>query len=163
VHELRVAMPISQRQQGDAEGGNHVSVMRFLVPVDSPTAAHRIGAMHDVVEGVRAERSLDHTETIAGFLNLMPKGVIGAMLKGVDFLASNVPGVPMPMWLVGRKVEQFFPFGPTAGSAVNVTLMSYDGMCCIGVNADSAAVPDPDVLAGCLREGFAEICGIASA
>ena len=45
--------------------------------------------MHEVVEGVRAERALHHTETIAGFLNLMPRGVVGAMLKGVDFLASN--------------------------------------------------------------------------
>lgn len=163
VHELRVAMPISQREAGHHEGGNHVSVMRFVVPVDSPTPEHRIGAMHDVVETVRAERSLDHTETIAGFLNLMPKGVIGAMLKGVDFLASNVPGVPVPMWLVGQKVERFFPFGPTAGSAVNVTLMSYDGTCCIGVNSDSAAVPDPDLLARCLRDGFAEVCAITAA
>jgi diacylglycerol O-acyltransferase len=162
VHELRVAMPISQREAGHHEGGNHVSVMRFIVPVDSPTPEHRINAMHDVVETVRAERSLDHTETIAGFLNLMPKGVIGAMLKGVDFLASNVPGVPVPMWLVGQKVERFFPFGPTAGSAVNVTLMSYDGTCCIGVNADSAAVPDPDLLVRCLRDGFAEVCAITA-
>ena len=92
----------------------------------------------------------------------MPKGVVGAMLKGVDFLASNVPGVPMPMWLVGRKVQRFFPFGPTAGSAVNVTLMSYDGTCCIGVNSDAAAVPDPDVLVQCLRSGFAEICAVAA-
>lgn len=163
VHELRVAMPISQREAGHHEGGNHVSVMRFVVPVDSPSPEHRIVAMHDVVETVRAERSLDHTETIAGFLNLMPKGVIGAMLKGVDFLASNVPGVPVPMWLVGQKVERFYPFGPTAGSAVNVTLMSYDGTCCIGINTDNAAVPDPDLFVRCLHDGFAEVCAIAAA
>ena len=101
-----------------------------------------------------------HTETIAGFLNMMPKGVIGAMLKGVDFLASNVPGVPVPMWLVGCQVMRFFPFGPTAGSAVNITLMSYNGLCCIGVNSDSAAVPDPDVLVDCLRAGFDEVCSL---
>lgn len=161
VHELRVAMPISQREAGHHEGGNHVSVMRFVLPIDSPTPALRIIAMREVVEVVRSERSLDHTETIAGFLNLMPKGVIGAMLKGVDFLASNVPGVPIPMWLCGKRVDRFFPFGPTAGSAVNITLMSYDGTCCIGVNSDAAAVPDPDVLQRCLQDGFAEICGVA--
>ncbi len=162
VHELRVAMPISQRDKSHHEGGNHVSVMRFVLPVDAPTPAMRIIAMREVVDVVRSERSLDHTETIAGFLNLMPKGVIGAMLKGVDFLASNVPGVSIPMWLCGQRVERFYPFGPTAGSAVNVTLMSYDGTCCIGVNSDAAAVPDPDVLLECLRHGFAEICGVAA-
>jgi WS/DGAT/MGAT family acyltransferase len=158
VEELRVAMPISQRGAEHEEGGNHISVVRFVVPVDISTAAARVAAMHDVVESIRNERALHHTETIAGFLNLMPRGVVGAMLKGVDFLASNVPGVPMPMWLEGSKVERFFPFGPTAGSAVNVTLMSYDGTCCIGVNADAAAVPDPDELLRCLADGFDEVC-----
>ncbi len=161
VDELRVAMPISQRGEEHHEGGNHVSVMRFTVPVVAEDATARIAALHAVVEKVRGERSLDHTETVAGFLNLMPRGVVGAMLKGVDFLASNVPGVPVPMWLVGRRVERFFPFGPTAGSAVNITLMSYDGTCCIGVNTDAAAVPDPDVLVDCLRAGFAEVCHLA--
>ncbi|MEI8238019.1 MAG: wax ester/triacylglycerol synthase domain-containing protein [Actinomycetota bacterium] len=163
VRELRVAMPISQRGDDDAEGGNHVTVMRFTLPVAIDNAQERIAAMHDAVAEVRQERSLEHTETIAGFLNLMPKGVIGAMLRGVDFLASNVPGVPVPMWLAGRKVERFFPFGPTAGSAVNVTLMSYDGRCCIGINSDAAAIPDADELLECLRAGFDEVCALADA
>ncbi|MEQ1699411.1 MAG: wax ester/triacylglycerol synthase domain-containing protein [Ilumatobacteraceae bacterium] len=162
VETLRVAMPISQRGEGDSEGGNHVSVMRFTLPVKVDSPAARIGAMHEAVESVRAEKSLDHTETIAGFLNLMPRGVIGAMLKGVDFLASNVPGVPVPMWLEGRRVLRFFPFGPTAGSAVNITLMSYDGVCCIGVNMDAAAIRDPDTLVGCLHDGFADVCAVSS-
>jgi WS/DGAT/MGAT family acyltransferase len=161
VDELRVAMPISQREAEHTEGGNHVTVMRFTLPVAAVSVAERIGAMHRAVDEVRHERSLEHTETIAGFLNLMPKGVIGAMLKGVDFLASNVPGVPVPMWLEGQRVVRFFPFGPTAGSAVNITLMSYDGTCCMGANMDAAAIPDPDVLAQCLREGFDEVCALA--
>jgi WS/DGAT/MGAT family acyltransferase len=162
VHELRVAMPISHRGEEDPAGGNHLSVMRFVVPVDSATPAERIAAMHTAVERIRAERSLDHTEAIAGFLNLMPKGVIGAMLRGVDFLASNVPGVPVPLWLEGRRVQRIYPFGPSVGSAVNITLMSYDGTCGIGVNADAAAIPDPDVLIDCLRAGFAEVCAVAA-
>jgi hypothetical protein len=162
IAELRVAMPISQRDEHDAAGGNHVTVTRFVLPVDAENPADRIIAMHDAVEVIRAERALDHTEAIAGFLNLMPTGVIGAMLKGVDFLASNVPGVPIPMWLEGVPVERFFPFGPTAGSAMNVTLMSYNGLCCMGVNSDSAAIPDPDVLIDCLRAGFAEVCALAA-
>lgn len=162
VDELRVAMPISQRAEAHSEGGNHVSVTRFVVPVGQDSAADRVRDLHDVVNGIRHERALDHTEAIAGALNLMPKGVIGAMLKGVDFLASNVPGVPLPMWLEGVPVRRFFPFGPTAGSAVNITLMSYNGTCCIGVNMDAAAIPDPDVLIGCLVEGFDEVRALAT-
>ncbi len=162
VDELRVAMPISLREDGHEEGGNHITIMRFPVPIGSLSVKERITALHQVVEEVRHERSLPHTSTIAGFLNLMPKGVIGAIMKGVDFLASNVPGVPTPMWLEGQRVVRFFPFGPTAGSAVNITLMSYNGTCCIGVNSDAAAIPDPDTLLDCLRAGFAEVCAEAT-
>jgi len=161
IDELRVAMPISLRDDTHAEGGNHITVMRFAVPVAAATVQERIEATRAVVNGIKHERSLEHTSTIAGFLNLMPKGVIGAMLKGVDFLASNVPGVPAPMWLEGSRIVRFYPFGPTAGAALNVTLMSYNGVCCIGVNADAAAIPDPDVLTDCLRAGFAEVCAAA--
>jgi hypothetical protein len=50
--------------------------------------------------------------------------------------------------------------GPTIGASVNTTLTSYDGNCDIGVNIDTAAVPDPDVLMTCLRESLAEITAL---
>jgi diacylglycerol O-acyltransferase / wax synthase len=56
-----------------------------------------------------------------------------------------------------------YAFGPTIGSSVNVTLLSYRDTCCIGVTIDTAAVPDPDVLLTCLDEGFAEVLAAAPA
>jgi len=161
VDELRVAMPISIRDADHDAGGNHVTVLRFKVPVGIADPGARIAELHRVAGSKRDERSLAHTEAIAGVLNAMPRGVLGSMLKRVDFLASNVPGVPMPMYLAGAVVERFYPFGPTAGSAVNVTLMSYRDTCCIGVNTDAAAIPDPDEFRECLREGFDEVLACA--
>jgi diacylglycerol O-acyltransferase len=83
------------------------------------------------------------------------------MLKHIDFLASNVPGVPVPLYLEGVRVRRYVPFGPTAGSAFNITLMTYDGMCCIGVNIDTAAVTDVALFVRCLREGFQEVLSLA--
>jgi diacylglycerol O-acyltransferase / wax synthase len=162
VDELRVAMPISLRTDDDAAGGNHVTVLRFTVPVAVADPAARIGALHEVALRIRAERSLGHTEAIAGVLNFLPKGVIGSMLKHVDFLASNVPGIPIPLHLAGAEVLRFFPFGPTAGSSVNLTLMSYRDLCCIGVHSDTAAIPDSEVFLHCLEEGFAEVLELSA-
>ncbi len=161
VEDLRVAMPVSIRQADDGIGGNHVSVMRFKVPVGVDDPDERIRRLHEVGRHVRAEKSLGLTETIAGALNLMPAGVVGSMLKHVDFLASNVPGVPVPMWLCGAHVRRFFPFGPTAGSSVNVTLMSYDGRACMGVNLDTAAITHSALFMDCLREGFDEVVALS--
>lgn len=160
VEELRVAMPISIRSADDPAGGNHVTIMRFTVPVGVEDPEERMRRLHEIGRHIRAERSLPHTESIAGGLNLLPAGVIGSMLKKVDFLASNVPGVPVPMWLCGAEVERFYPFGPTAGSAVNITLMSYHRLGCIGVDMDTAAITDPALFMSCLRDGFDEVIAV---
>lgn len=156
-----MAMPISLRTDNDDAGGNHVSVLRFTVPVGVADPAARLQALHEVGVTIRNERSLAHTEAIVGVLNLLPRGVIGTMLKHVDFLASNVPGLPVPLFLGGSEVVRFFPFGPTAGSSVNLTLVSYCGICCIGVHTDTAAIPDGDVFLAALREGFDEVLALA--
>ena len=54
----------------------------------------------------------------------------------------------------------YFPFGPTIGAAVNATLLSYDGTCCIGLTVDTAAVPDTDVFVRCIGEGFHEVLAL---
>ncbi len=82
------------------------------------------------------------SDAVAGVLNLLPSGVIGSMLKHVDFLASDVPGVPVRIYLAGAPVTGYYAFGPTTGAALNVTLVSYRGTCCIGCTIDTAAVPD---------------------
>ncbi len=162
VEDLHVAMPVSLRTSADDIGGNHVTVMRFLVPVGVPDADERIRRLHDIGRRIRQERSLAHTEAIAGVLNLMPSGVLGSMLKHIDFLASNVPGVPVPLYLQGVRVRRYVPFGPTAGSSLNVTLMTYDGVCSMGVNVDTAAVTDVPLFMRCLREGFDEVLALAA-
>ena len=91
---------------------------------------------------------------------MLPVGYVAGILKHVDFLASNVTGRPAPVYLAGSKITGLFAFGPTIGASLNITLMSYDGTCDIGINIDTAAVPDPDVLLACLRESFAEITAL---
>lgn len=162
VEDLRIAMPVSLRTSADDAGGNHVTVMRFVVPVGVEDPDERIRRLHEIGRRIRKEKSLPHTEAIAGVLNLLPRGVIGTMLKHVDFLASNVPGIPVPLYLEGQRVLRYVPFGPTAGSSLNATLMSYDGVCCIGVNLDTAAVTDTELFMRCLREGFDEVLALAS-
>jgi WS/DGAT/MGAT family acyltransferase len=154
--ELRVTLPISLRRPDDPPGGNLITLVRLTLPAGVPDPSERMTAIRDVIQRCRREPALALTQQIAMALNLLPNGVVGSMLKHVDFLASNVPGFPVPIYLAGAKVEGYYPFGPTIGASVNITLLSYVDRCCIGVNCDTAAVPDGDVLVACLQEGFDE-------
>ena len=162
VGDLHLSMPISLRAEGDEMGGNRITLMRFDVPVGVVDPAARISAIHKQTGKVRRERSLPYTEWIAGALNLMPRWYIGSILRHVDFLASDVPGIPVPVFLGGARVRMQYAFGPTIGSAVNVTLLTYVDTCALGIDVDTGAIPDYDVFYECLVAGFDEVLAIAA-
>jgi diacylglycerol O-acyltransferase / wax synthase len=161
VDQLRVTLPISIRTPEDPIGGNRITLIRFAVPVADPDPASRIHEIGRLCRTARHERSLQLTDAIAATLNLLPRAVVGGMLKHVDFVASDVAGFTFPVYLAGARIERNVAFGPTTGTAANFTLLSHDGTCCVGINIDTAAVPDPDVLVECMREGFEEILVMA--
>ena len=161
VSDLHVTMPVSLRQEGDDVGGNRITLMRFDLPVGVSHPFDRIRLIHERAERVQHERSLPYTQLIAGGLNLLPRWYISAVLRHVDFLASDVPGIPVPVYVGGARVLMQYPFGPTIGSAVNVTLMSYVDTCALGINVDTGAIPDYDVLHECMVAGFDEVLALS--
>lgn len=160
VEQLRLTMPISIRTHADTEGGNHVTLVRFEIPTAVADPVERMHLIGERCRDLRHERAIPHSNTIAATLNLLPVSVTGGMLKHVDFLASNVPGFGAEIYVAGARVDAFYPFGPTLGSAVNFTLMSHGTTCNVGINTDAGAVPDPEVLVDAVRESFAEILAI---
>jgi hypothetical protein len=86
---------------------------------------------------------------------------LAAMFKCADFVASNMAGAPLPVYLAGTRLDRVFAFGPLSGAAVNFTLISHCGTCCIGVTSDSAAVPDPEILAEHAGAAFHEVLDLA--
>ena len=84
------------------------------------------------------------------------------MLKGADFVTSNVPGAPFPIYSRWRRAREHVRVRPLSGAAINITLLSHCGTCCIGVNLDAVAVPDREVLVHCLEEAFAEVLALGA-
>ena len=162
VEQLRMTMPINIRTGPDeALAGNQFTPARFPVPVGIADPKERIVAVRQLVRSERAEPALALTSALAGVLNRLPTSVttqlFGSMLKGIDFVTSNVPGAPIPVYLAGARLEANFAFGPLSGSAANITLLSYLDEVHVGVNTDMGAIPDPDVFQECLAEGFDEV------
>lgn len=166
VEALRMTMLINVRTAETAsQSGNQFSPARFRVPVGIADPAERIGAVRSLIADQRAEPSLGFTEAIAGVLNRLgttaATELFGRLLKSIDFLTSNVPGPPIPVYFAGARLEGQFAYGPLSGAGVNITLLSYLDECQIGVNTDAAAVPDPDVFMTYLGESFDEVRKLA--
>ena len=166
VEALRMNMPINVRAADTQHlAGNQFAPARFAVPVKPEDPIEHMRTIHELVDTQRHEPSLSLIAPMAGVLNRLPTtvttAVFGSMLKGVDYTTSNVPGAPVPVFIGGARLEAMFPFGPLAGAAVNVTLLSNCDDVHLGVNSDLAAVPDPDALLESLQESFDELLKLA--
>jgi WS/DGAT/MGAT family acyltransferase len=162
VRELRMTMPINVRTAATAGvAGNQFVPARFPVPMGIDDPIERMRAIRDIVTAQRGEPALALTQPLAALLNRLPTsvttGIFGSMLRGVDFITSNVPGAPMPLYAAGAQIVRQFPFGPLSGAGANITLLSWLDEICIGVNVDPAAVTDPAAFHACLEDGFDEV------
>ncbi|MEV6134757.1 wax ester/triacylglycerol synthase domain-containing protein [Nocardia sp. NPDC051990] len=154
VQHLRVTMPISLRTDRDAIGGNRITLARFTLPLDIAGTADLMRTLDALVADWRREPAIPLSNAIAAAFNRLPVGLLTPMFKHVDFIASDVPGSPVALYAAGAEVERIYAFGPTTGTALNATLISHVGTCYLGINADTAAIPDLPLLTDCLRSGF---------
>jgi len=167
VEALRMSMPINIRhEEKGTVAGNQFVPARFPVRMDIDDPRERLRSIGALVREQRGEPGLGWIEEITATINLLGGAgatrVVGAMMKAVDFVTSNVPGPPFPVYMSGARIERMFPFGPPAGATVNITLFSYDGVSQIGVRSDPAAIPDPDQLVADLHAGFDEVLAVGS-
>ena len=163
VEALRMTLPISIRLAGDPEEGNRIALVRSVMAVGITDPVERIRADKERSEHWKHAPAVPHMEVLSGTVNRLPAAYLQGLAKHNDFVASNVPGLPFQLYCGGVPVLSFHPFGPTGGSAVNVTLLTYRDTCHIGVNMDVLAIPDGDAFMECLRAGFDEVLALADA
>jgi diacylglycerol O-acyltransferase / wax synthase len=168
VDTLRMTMPINVREAGsETVAGNQFAPARFAVPLGIADPVERMRAVQDLVREQRNEPALPLVQEVSALLNRLPTAIstamFGTMLKGIDFVTSNVPGPPFEVYVSGARVEEIYGFGPLAGAAANVTLFSYKGDLGIAVNTDPAAVRDPERFIECLRSGMEEVARVGDA
>ncbi len=162
---LAIGIPISLRAQDAPEGGNRFTGARFPAPLDEADPAARVRTIREFVLSVRGDaRSSVLNDLLAPTLSWLPAPVIGAvsgrLTSANDVQVSNVPGVTHPVYIAGSRITRMFPFGPLPGCAAMITLLSHETQCCIGMNLDSVAVPDPAGLVADLQAGLDEVVAL---
>lgn len=158
VDELRMNMPISLRTSADES--NAVTIARFEIMV-SNRIDDVLETAANTVRSWRAEPALKLADYLAELSRFLPPELVSAAAQTSDLTASNVPGIPVPVWLSGAKVVRMYPLVGTIGAAINVTMLTYTGTASVGVSSDDAAVTDREALLESLRHGFREVVGDA--
>ena len=155
---VKLGIPVSTRGGSD-NIHNQVQGMLVRAPLNLRDPAERIRLVHAMVVETRRQPWLSLVDAGAAAALRLPfaTNAVAGAVRTTEVLASNVPGPPQRLHLTGARVSSLVPFGPRAGAALNLTLLSYAGEVAIGVNADTAAIADLDLFVDCLSSGFGEV------
>jgi hypothetical protein len=160
---FRILMPVNVRDGGDRVGGNHFVPARFVVAVH-PDVADCVAEVKGIAAEWKTAPGLAFSDVLATALSALPpavaRGLWGSMLLGDDFCITNIPGPPSRAFVSGAGVDAIYALSPPSGAALNVSLVSAGDRACITVTVDAAAVSDSAKLAGCIEDGFAEVCSV---
>jgi diacylglycerol O-acyltransferase / wax synthase len=158
---------VSTRDDASA-GGNSFTPSKVRVPGGKMDPADRFKQIQETMLSRRGEVTggADLMGAVSGLANLVPTSVITGIARSqagtIDFATSNVRGAPIEVYVAGAKALECYPMGPVAGTAWNITTMSYAGKLYVGVHIDPAAVDDTELLMRSLREGYAELLAAAT-
>ncbi|HUG00167.1 MAG TPA: WS/DGAT domain-containing protein, partial [Ilumatobacter sp.] len=163
VEHLRTSMAISTRTE--SSGGNAFSLARMLVPTGDMPMAERFQLILAATVAAREEnKSAGGLDALAAFAATLPTSLITRLARQqsqtIDFATSNVKASPVPCYIAGAQILEIYPVGPLAGVAFNMTLISYLGSLDVGVNIDTAAVLEPELLTECFNRAFKEIVAL---
>jgi len=174
---VRTMVPVSIRPRdtggiavGDGELSNRISVMFADLPVseaDPVTRLHDItiqmNGLKDSHEAVAGEA----LTSIGGFAppNLLALGVRYASKgsqRNINTVTTNVPGPQLPLYVLGRRMLQAFPFVPLGVQMrITVAIFSYDGQVNFGVTGDYDTASDLGVLCRAIEKGLADLLAAA--
>ena len=160
---FRALMPVNVRRPGEPAGGNHFVPARFVIPVRADLA-ECVGEVKRLTRAWKTAPGLALSDVLADGLSMLPapvaRGLWGSMLMGNDFCITNVPGPPFPVSVDGAALEAIYALSPPSGAAFNISLVSTAARACLTLTTDAAAVSDGAKLAGCIDDGFAEVCSV---
>jgi diacylglycerol O-acyltransferase len=162
---LKTMVPVSVRGDGEAgELGNRISFVFVELPCDEPDPVRRL----DRVKGAMAERKEagepEAAQVVLDAVAYAPRTVqrvvsrAAASARAFNLVVSNIPGPPVPLYMLGCKLEEVYPVVPLADEhAVSIGLTTVDDQAFFGVYADRESLPDADELAMAIAESIDEL------
>jgi diacylglycerol O-acyltransferase / wax synthase len=167
--ELRALVPVSIRAE-DEQGnlGNRITLMRGPLPVYIEDPVRRLHTISEEMAGLKESKQALGAEMISRFNDFAPPTLL-AQASRLNFstrlfnlLVTNVPGPQIPLYVLGRELEEVFPvaFLPQK-HALAIAIMSYHGKIGFGLLADYDSMEDINILGDGINEALDELLAAA--
>lgn len=164
---LLAAIPVSLREEGNADTNNQAFAMTCAIATDIADPRARLETV--IAESTKAKAMISPLKDfVPHFTNASALGApmamqVLALLYGrsglpdvlpsaANVIVSNVPGPPMALYVAGARMLHLWPVSiPTHGMALNVTVQGYRDQLECGLIAGANVLPDVQGLADMLE------------
>jgi WS/DGAT/MGAT family acyltransferase len=162
---LVALVPVSIRQPDqDHDLGNRISTILVKLPLAEADPRERLAILRDETARLKESANARAASLIVEATGWTPPTInrllSGAMSRPLVFnlVVSNVPGPQQPLYLLGRRLREIYPFVPLSpqNHALSIGLLSYEGRVFFGLTGDRDVVADLDQLAIAVREALRE-------
>lgn len=168
---LRVAVPVSVRAAAQrGAGGNRVSVWLADLPLGERDPWRRLSAVRKITAELRDSHQAESTQALAAAAEWTGANLLGLALRVLNgtqpynMIVTNVPGPPMPLYLLDARMDTLFPHVPLfEGQGLGIALLSYAGTLSWGLIGDWDLMAKLDVLRDAIARSFAELDKVARA
>jgi WS/DGAT/MGAT family acyltransferase len=161
--ELRTLMPVNLRNADAREVlGNRGGMLALELPVGIKDPLARL---HEVERRMEVFQEAYQAANTLGLFNLIGQAsraardaVLQLIATKASALFCHIPASPTPRYLNGVKiVEQMF-WSPASGElGLSMSILSYDGHYQVGLIADAAMLPDPNLITGRIADELAAL------
>jgi diacylglycerol O-acyltransferase / wax synthase len=164
---LVAGVPVSLRAEGDTRMNNQatMSLIDLGTQIDDPL--QRLQAIKAETQSMKNQMghfsaliptdfpSLGAPWLLSGLVSLYGRSGLADRIRISNVAISNVPGAPVPLYLAGAKMLDYYPVSIVIhGVALNVTVQSYMGQLCFGLISCRRAVPDVRDIAVQMQRAF---------
>ena len=168
--------------------GNRVSMMFPMLPAEPMDLVERLRYVNAETERIKEAQLPQALERLMTIADNIPPTLMGAGSRlssmalntaatlfkisgykprpdgfllptlGINFIATNVPGVQVPQFLLGHKCLEQVPLVPCGATlGYGVAILSYNSTLCFGMNADPNLMPDVSLMKFFVDEVFSEL------
>lgn len=164
---FRMMVPVNLRGNEDPAGlGNRISLVPVTVPLNIRDPKKLLAAVHKRTEFLKRMHAAELVSLAGGLIGMFPtsvQGLAGPLASQLpvtpfNLVCTNVPGPQYPLYLLGHKMLDWYPYVPVGGEmAVNCAILSYNGKIYFGFSGDVHAAPDLKRMENLLETSFVEL------
>jgi WS/DGAT/MGAT family acyltransferase len=162
VHAL---VPVSVRGTDEHRVlGNRVAAMIVPLPTEQGALLDRFLAVRQASRFAKGHHQQELALAIVTMPEYWPEPLVAALSRFIhrqpfaNLVVTNVPGPPIPLYLMGSQMLEVFPLVPLARNlTVSIGILSYGPQLTMGLWADSDRCADLGVLVGGIDEALAAL------